>query len=48
MSFLPVIVPAATNTLPIYAVIDPDQEFSDSDFLSNEVNDTFVELGLAV
>jgi hypothetical protein len=45
---IPWTVPATTNTLPIYAVIDPEQEFLDSDLLNNEVNNTFVESDLTV
>jgi hypothetical protein len=34
--------------LPIYAVVDPNQQFSDSDLLNNEVTNTFVESDLAL
>jgi hypothetical protein len=45
---IPWTVPATTNALPIYAVIDPNHQFSDSDLLNNEVSSTFVEPDLAV
>jgi hypothetical protein len=45
---IPWTVPATTNALTIYAVVDPDQEFSDSDLLNNEVTNTFVAPDLAV
>ena len=41
-------VPATTNALPIYAVIDPSHEFSDGDLVNNETSNTFVEPDLAV
>jgi hypothetical protein len=45
---IPWTVHATTNALPIYAVIDPNQQFSDSDLLNNEVTNTFCEPDLAV
>jgi hypothetical protein len=45
---IPWTVPATTNALPVYAVIDPNHEFSGSDLLNEEVSDTFVEADLAV
>jgi hypothetical protein len=45
---IPWTVPATTNALPIYALVDPNQQFSDSDRLNNEVSSTFVEPDLAV
>jgi hypothetical protein len=45
---IPWTVPATTNALPIYAVIDPNHQFSDGDLLNNKVSSTFVEPDLAV
>ena len=45
---IPWIVPATTNPLPVYAVIDPDQQYPESDLQNEEINNTFVEPDLEV
>ena len=45
---IPWTVPATTNALPIYAVIDPYHQFSDNGSGSNETHATVVEPDLAV
>jgi Concanavalin A-like lectin/glucanases superfamily/Carboxypeptidase regulatory-like domain/CARDB len=45
---IPWTVPATTNPLPIYAVIDPNQQFSDSDLSNNITSNTVVEPDLEV
>src|SRR5208282_4109479 len=45
---IPWTVPATTNPLPVYAVIDPDQQYPESDLQNEEINNTFVEPDLEV
>ncbi len=45
---IPWTVPATTNPLTIYAVIDPYQQYPQSDLQNEEVNNTFVEPDLAL
>jgi hypothetical protein len=45
---IPWTVPATTNPLPVYAVIDPYQQYPESDLQNEEVNNTFVEPELVV
>ncbi|MDE3066595.1 MAG: hypothetical protein KGJ60_03490 [Verrucomicrobiota bacterium] len=45
---IPWTVPATTNAMAIYAVIDPNHQYADSDLLNNEASNTFVEPDLAV
>jgi hypothetical protein len=41
-------VPATTSALQVYAVVDPNEQFPDSNPLNNEVSATFAEPDLAV
>jgi uncharacterized repeat protein (TIGR01451 family) len=45
---IPWTVPATTNPLPVYAVIDPDQQYPESDLQNEEINNMFVEPDLEV
>ena len=45
---IPWTVPATLNPLPVYAVIDPYQQYPQSDLQNEEVNNTFVEPDLAM